>query len=349
MTTLSRFFYRFFPAILALLVAWPTYAAFTDNNDGTITDTVTGLTWDQCSWGLSGAGCAAGAASLHTWTQALGVAVAANGASHKGRNDWRLPSKNELESLVKIDAYAPAIDTTAFPGTMSDLYWSSTNFASNPADAWFVFFYDGSTDAYVKSSTYYVRLVRGGQLFDSFDSLVVTSYTAPSATGTGNITASFSGGGPGCGYTVSQFIPLTGHGASPPAGTAPAGVSFPHGLFDFTTGGCTPGSTITLVVTYPQALPPGTVYWKYGPTPTDGSYHWYQLPAVIAGNTATFSITDGGLGDDDLTANGTIVDQGGPGVPGGAASIPTLSEWAMLMLAGLMGLFGVSAMRRRGA
>ncbi|MDZ7583787.1 MAG: choice-of-anchor U domain-containing protein, partial [Thiobacillus sp.] len=116
----------------------------------------------------------------------------------------------------------------------------------------------------------------------------LNSHAAPAATGTGDITASFTGGGAECGYSVSQFIPLTGHTASPPAGTAPAGVSFPHGLFDFTTSNCTPGSTITMVITYPQALPAGTVYWKYGPTPTDGSYHWYQLPATISGNTATF-------------------------------------------------------------
>jgi hypothetical protein len=39
---------------------------------------------------------------------------------------------------------------------------------------------------------------------------------------------------------------------------------------------------------------------------------WYVLPATIAGNTATVSITDGGLGDDDLAVNGAIVDPGGP-------------------------------------
>jgi hypothetical protein len=179
--------------------------------------------------------------------------------------------------------------------------------------------------------------------------VVITSYTAPSATGSGSITASFTGGGASCGYTMSQYIPLASHAASPPTGTAPAGVNFPHGLFNFITSSCATSATLTFTITYQQALPPGTAYWKYGPTAGNISPHWYQLPAVIAGNTATFSITDGGLGDDDLTANGTIVDQGGPGMSGGAVSIPTLSEWALLSLAGLMGLFGVGAMRRRSA
>jgi len=175
----------------------------------------------------------------------------------------------------------------------------------------------------------------------------VNTYSGPSATGTGTITASFSGGGPTCTYTVSRFIPLSGDPASPPAGTAPAGTTFPHGLFDFTTAGCAPGSTITMTITYPQALQNGTQYWKYGPTPTNPAPHWYVLPATIAGNSVTFTITDGQLGDDDLAANGTIVDQGGPGTPGSAVAVPTLSEWAMLLLAGLVMLAGMGAVRRR--
>jgi len=172
-----------------------------------------------------------------------------------------------------------------------------------------------------------------------------TTYTAPSAPGTGNITASFAGGGAGCTYTTPQFIPLTGHPASPPPGSAPAGVSFPQGLFNFTASGCTPASTLAFTITYPTALPPGTQYWKYGPTAADPVAHWYVLPATIAGNTVTFSITDGGLGDDDLAANGTIVDPGGPGF--GAQSIPTLSQWAMLVLTAMLGVFGTKEMARR--
>lgn len=177
----------------------------------------------------------------------------------------------------------------------------------------------------------------------TINAVILTNYSAPSATGTGTIAASFSGGGAACGYSVSQFIPLVGHAASPPSGSAPAGYGFPHGLFDFTASGCVAGATLNFTITYPQVLPAGTVYWKYGPTSSNATPHWYQLPAVIVGNTAAFSITDGGLGDDDLSANGTIVDQGGPGIQGGAVvtGIPTLSEWGLIMLAGLLVLFGL--------
>ncbi len=60
-------------------------------------------------------------------------------------------------------------------------------------------------------------------------------------------------------------------------------------------------------------------------------------------------LTDGGPGDDDLSKNGRISDDGGPGVTAGAgsaASIPTLSEWA-LMLFGL--LLGGLVWRQRAA
>jgi YVTN family beta-propeller protein len=179
-----------------------------------------------------------------------------------------------------------------------------------------------------------------------------TTYTAASATGTGEITAAFSGSGVGCTYTLSRYIPLTGDPSSPPAGSAPAGVGFPEGLFLFTTSGCTSGSALALTITYPEPLPAGTQYWKFGPTSDRATPHWYTLPtAVVNGNTITFSITDGGLGDDDLDAtNGIIVDQGGPGVPSTQAPepIPTLSE-SMLALFGLALLgFGIHRVSRTG-
>ncbi|MDP4028898.1 MAG: IPTL-CTERM sorting domain-containing protein [Gallionella sp.] len=180
--------------------------------------------------------------------------------------------------------------------------------------------------------------------------------TTPSNNGTGSATV---GGGAWAVDTAqsSGFIATTGHAKSPPS--LPPGYTFPYGLFDFTLNTGAIGTAATITITYPAALPVGAVYWKYGPSPAGynctgagcAAAHWYQMPpaqAVVAGNTITLTITDGGVGDDDLAANGVIVDQGGSGVPdGGVAGIPTLSEWALLALAGLMGLLGMGALRRR--
>jgi len=122
-------------------------------------------------------------------------------------------------------------------------------------------------------------------------------------------------------------------------------------VFGFTAV-CPSGGTVTLTLTYPNPLPGGTQYWKYGPTSGNPTAHWYVLPATITGNTAVFTITDGGLGDDDLDPNnGVIVDQGGPGVPGagnGAAAIPTLSEWALILFSVLLGSLVWRPRRRVG-
>jgi uncharacterized repeat protein (TIGR02543 family) len=227
-----------------------------------------------------------------------------------------------------VDGGSPHIynSTVTVPGAGSLIRFGYTFAGWNTAA-------DGSGTAYTVGATFTMPAANT-TLYAHWT--INTSYTAPSATGTGTITASFTGGGAGCGYTVSQFIPLTGNAASPPAGSAPLNVSFPEGLFDFKVSGCTPGSTLNFTITYPQPLLPGMQYWKYGPTSTNTTPHWYALPAVVSGNVVTFSITDGGLGDDDfaLGPNGTVVDQGGPA--GVLIPVPALSEWVLALLALLM-------------
>jgi hypothetical protein len=167
-----------------------------------------------------------------------------------------------------------------------------------------------------------------------------------SATGTGIITASFTGGGSGCRFSSPQYIGAP-PGAPPVPPTKPsANVVFPHGLFDFSTVGCTPGSTLTFTIVYPTSLAGHAQYFKYRPTATDPTPHWYALPTTVAGSTVSFTITDGGLGDDDLVANGTIVDQGGAGFSSGEP-VPALGEWARMLLALLVLAMGGWALRRR--
>ena len=165
-----------------------------------------------------------------------------------------------------------------------------------------------------------------------------TTATGTSPGGGGTVNASLSGP-VGCGFDRADFIPLTGAPASPPAGGT-AGFVFSQGLFDVVVGGCPNGATVTVTLTYPQPFPPGAVYLKYGPTPSQNAPHWYPFAgATIAGTTVTLVLTDGVLGDDDLAQNGTIADPGGVALalaPGGATGIPTLSQWGVFLLSLLL-------------
>ena len=98
-------------------------------------------------------------------TEAFVAAV--NTANLCNHNDWRMPSLRELQSLVDFSVpatgAAPTINATYFPNTQIDWFWSANNYSSNPANAWFVVFGDGSSLADLKANVVYVRLVRGGQ------------------------------------------------------------------------------------------------------------------------------------------------------------------------------------------
>ncbi len=104
--------------------------------------------------------------------------------------------------------------------------------------------------------------------------------------------------------------------AVPAVSPAPRGVSFPHGMFEFEITGLDPGETVNVTIELPQPVPEGTVWWKH-----DGT-RWYSLPNLndnnVLGqgdNIMVIELTDGGLGDADGVADGTIVDPGGPGNP----------------------------------
>ena len=146
----------------AVTATTPT-ADFSDNGDGTVTHTPTGLIWMRCSLGQSGNDCATGTASTYTWQQALDAAQTLNASGFAGHNDWRLPNKNELESIVERRCWSPAINAAIFPATPSAWFWSSSPYANYANDAWYVHFYYGHVDDGLKGNHNWVRLVRAGQ------------------------------------------------------------------------------------------------------------------------------------------------------------------------------------------
>lgn len=89
--------------------------------------------------------------------------AAVNAAGLCGAADWRMPTRRELVSIVHNGRTSPAIDTDWFPNTPSTWFWSSSPYASNSLDAWYVGFDFGNVLWDSKSHDYRVRLVRAGQ------------------------------------------------------------------------------------------------------------------------------------------------------------------------------------------
>jgi hypothetical protein len=149
-------------------VAWPN-PRFTDNNgDGTVTDNLTGLIWlkDAKFFGL------------RQWTDALAVcnSLAADGINLTDGSvagDWRLPNIRELRSLIDYRHTGPALSDISgtvhwsegnpFSNVQVGSFWSSTTYAYNNDDAWFLDINIGFARYNDKfSMTYYVWPVRGG-------------------------------------------------------------------------------------------------------------------------------------------------------------------------------------------
>lgn len=136
---------------------------YQDHGDGAVTDLQTGLMWQRCSLGQSGTGCTTGTATRFAWDLALQQGENINtGGGFAGYSDWRLPNKKELESLVEEGCYSPAINNTNFPNTSNTAFWSSSPDSRHSDSAFAVHFRDGYSTYYSRSSSYQVRLVRGG-------------------------------------------------------------------------------------------------------------------------------------------------------------------------------------------
>jgi hypothetical protein len=144
-------------------VSWPVFR-FTDHGDGTITDNLTGLMWSKNANLPNGE---------KTWQGALDyVKSINNGAGLGGYNDWRLPNRKELFSLIDHSRYNPALPSGhpfpnvqgAYPNVEADPYWSSTTFANTTNNAWVVGMWSGSVNGGYKPSFGYVWPVRSGQI-----------------------------------------------------------------------------------------------------------------------------------------------------------------------------------------
>ncbi|KAA6457189.1 DUF1566 domain-containing protein [Acidobacteria bacterium AB60] len=146
-----------------------TWPRFVDNNNGTVTDTVTGLVW------LKQANC------LHdSWANAV-AAVRALATGQCGLTDnsrpgaWRMPNRAEMQSLQdRAENNLGAFFNQTYrnrdgglfqPPIFADMvayqfYWTSTTNAANPAEAWTVFSCDFGLYDIPKENLGYTLAVR---------------------------------------------------------------------------------------------------------------------------------------------------------------------------------------------
>jgi hypothetical protein len=124
----------------------PNSESYTNNGDGTVSDNVTGLVWQQV-------------VPPGTYTQPMAVSYCA-GLSLGGRMDWRLPSAIELVSIVDPTTSNPSINPTYFPGAPATYMWSSTLYAGGGGMGWVVSFGNGNTNPVTTTGTEGVRCVR---------------------------------------------------------------------------------------------------------------------------------------------------------------------------------------------
>ncbi len=132
------------------------------NSTGTIKDTHRGYLWQK-----------AGDGAKHTKDSASSYC---GGLELDGYTDWRLPTIEELQTIIDNTRYDPALAIDFFQGA-SDWYWSSSAYASNPYLAWYVSFYQGTVHWDSNDLPLFVRCVRGGGATDSRSLAVLKSGT----------------------------------------------------------------------------------------------------------------------------------------------------------------------------
>ncbi len=131
----------------------PRFIVLSNWNNEAVLDRETGLVWEQSP-----------STGTFTWQ---GAQLHCNQLTVGNRKGWRLPTLQELASLIDPTQFNPVLPNGhPFTNVQSSFYWSATTFADVTPAAWIVRFLVGGVDAFGKSSYAFVWCVRGGQGVD---------------------------------------------------------------------------------------------------------------------------------------------------------------------------------------
>lgn len=111
---------------------WPSqrFRVLEESEGRVVRDYLTGLQWSRDA-SLSG--------YPLNWQEALDFVARMNEQGHFGHDDWRLPNRRELRSLISHQARNPALpEHNPFENIVLTWYWTSTTAAINTAYAWYM-------------------------------------------------------------------------------------------------------------------------------------------------------------------------------------------------------------------
>lgn len=117
-------------------MAWPN-PRFSDNGDQTMSDNLTGLVWSKNANAPGPAVCSP--STTKTWQGALDYVKCLNANNYLGYNDWSLPNRKELSSLVNLQqsSLATWLNDQGFDSVQANNYWSG-NTNSYSTNGWYV-------------------------------------------------------------------------------------------------------------------------------------------------------------------------------------------------------------------
>ena len=125
------------------------YNIFTNVGDKTVLDSTTGLTWQR-----------GGSDEPMVFDKAQEYINQLNGGLFAGFLDWRLPTIQELMTLLKSKEGDNGLYIDSVFDTPQKYCWSSTTHKSSPQSAWYVDFLDVIMYWGDFTSSNYVRAVR---------------------------------------------------------------------------------------------------------------------------------------------------------------------------------------------
>jgi hypothetical protein len=140
---------------------------FSDNGDGTLTDTRSGMTWMRCALGQTWTGShCSGQPQQFTWQAAQQAASAMNASGgYANHTDWRMPHIPELAMIVERQCANPRVNLALFPDTPATYFWTATGRRGPGQEnqAYRLSFGPEGAGPDRKDQLHYARLVRTGK------------------------------------------------------------------------------------------------------------------------------------------------------------------------------------------